>query len=260
MSHTALKAHTYPPVGRCIYCDSTDDLRKEHIIPYGLKGVEFLPAASCRKHEAITGKLEQICLRHMFGVFRRSIGMKSRKPKTMPKTLPLELVTDNGIVETRQVPIAELPTVLTLPVFGPPGILEGRPPSQSTAPLKWYWAKPDVPAIIKNLGAQTYNLPVIHLETFMRMIAKIAHAQIVARFGLDAFKPLLLELILEGSDTPNHWVGSPQTQPPAERHLHRITWNAVNAQGTKYIVANVRLFAQLGAPVYHVVVGERPNA
>jgi hypothetical protein len=57
----------YPPVGRCIYCGVSYDLREEHIVPFSLGGVLILPKASCRKCENITHRFEYTCARQVFG-------------------------------------------------------------------------------------------------------------------------------------------------------------------------------------------------
>src|SRR4030095_5099103 len=80
-------------VGRCIYCDSTDGLTREHIIPEGLGGrvapdggheALVLGGASCARCTKITRTLEGLCLGKMLGHFRARAGMvrKDRKTET----------------------------------------------------------------------------------------------------------------------------------------------------------------------------------
>jgi HNH endonuclease len=100
----------YPSVGRCIYCGAVNsDLRREHIIPFGLGGNLVLPRASCRACEALTGKIEQACLRGILGHFRIRHGFPTRRKKERPSTLPVQLVSANGDITIQQVPIKEYP-------------------------------------------------------------------------------------------------------------------------------------------------------
>jgi hypothetical protein len=88
------------------------------------------------------------------------------------------------------------------------------------------------------------------------MLAKIAFSYSVARFGLDTFKPLSIQHILVGLENPTPLVGGPPQKPPAEMALHRLTSHHVTTHGKRYLLIEVRLLAQLGAPTYMIVVGQ----
>jgi hypothetical protein len=241
------------PIGRCIYCGATEQLTREHVIPKGLKGIYILGEASCRNCAIITGRIENACLRHMMGRFRRRVGFKSTKRQ--PTTLPLRITKPDGSAEERLVPISELPTAISLPVwYHPPLMLlgEARPFEVAT----WTWIKNDAAAALAKLGGVGFEIAELHPLTFTRMLAKIAHAHAVMKFGYGKFKPLLIEHILSGLENPNPLIGGPPEQPQAESLLHRLTCNHLSAYGTNYILTEVRLLAQLGAPTYWVLTGE----
>lgn len=95
------------------------------------------------------------------------------------------------------------------------------------------------------------------------MLPKIAHSFAVADQGLESFVPLLPNLILHGSKTPSYLVGGDLGVPEAFPTLHRLHLEVVNADArdgrsspVQYLIVHVRLFANLGAPQYHVVVGQ----
>jgi hypothetical protein len=44
--------------------------------------------------------------------------------------------------------------------------------------------------------------------------------------------------------------------PPAEQHLHDIQWSARTIDGANCLVVSFRLFAFMGSPRYHIVVGK----
>jgi hypothetical protein len=100
MTEITAQPRVYPPVGFCIYCGSQGgDLRREHIIPFGLGGNAILPKAGCRACEAITGSFEQIALRGMLGKLRMRLGLQTRNKKDRPKALHLELINPDGSIE-----------------------------------------------------------------------------------------------------------------------------------------------------------------
>jgi hypothetical protein len=243
----------YEPVGSCIYCGATENLTREHIVPRGLKGTLILPDASCRDCATITGRIENLCLRHMMGRFRRRIGIKSKKAQ--PASLPLKITMADGSEEERSVPISDLPTAISLPVWHhEPTLLTGvrRPFEVAT----WTWIKKDAPAAVERLGGVGFEVTRLQPVIFSRMLAKIAFSYSVAKLGLGTFEPLLIQHILVGLENPTHLVGGPPQKPPAEKALHRLTPHHVAAHEKSYLVIEVRLLAQLGAPTYMVVVGE----
>ena len=42
-----LELRNISPIGKCIYCERTDNLTTEHIVPRGMKGTVTLPKGSC---------------------------------------------------------------------------------------------------------------------------------------------------------------------------------------------------------------------
>jgi hypothetical protein len=91
---------------------------------------------------------------------------------------------------------------------------------------------------------------------FCQMIAKIAHSYAVAEWGINSFRPLLLDLILGRSQTASYWVGGNMTvMPPDPNGLHRLQLKKEIILGTEYVIAYITLFCFFGSPEYRVVVG-----
>jgi hypothetical protein len=142
----------------------------------------------------------------------------------------------------------------------PPATLIGRWPR---GPLPWvYMDEPDdraecdeqYPNSAIFFGKHDHN-------HWCRQIAKIGHGLVVANLPpalLATFTLLLPKLILEGPDNNRLLIGGDDSVPPPSKMLHEY-WirNAVRGD-TEYLFASVRLFANLGAPVYHAVVASRP--
>lgn len=249
----------YEPVGQCIYCGTVEgDLRREHILPFGLGGNLVLPKASCQTCAKATGQIEQLCLRSLLGPTRIRLNLPTRRPKERPKVLSMIVVGADGAVETRSVPAPDYPMMLALYVFPPPGIITGAPDSQIVDGALWVLS--DQGTIDRQLGqqnAKAIRSPLIAAEHLLRMLAKIGHAYAVAQVGVNGFRPFLRELILQGTpDRSTFFIGGDLEVPAAEDALHGLWFSYRWTARTRYLVVSVRLFAMLGSPLYHVVVGE----
>jgi hypothetical protein len=90
------------------------------------------------------------------------------------------------------------------------------------------------------------------------MLAKIAHSYAVAELGSDAFHPLLPDLILGTEDRAAYLVGGDASEfplPDKEPYLHHVYLLNAMSGGIMYTLVSIRLFAVVGMPRYHVVVG-----
>ncbi len=249
----------YPPAGHCIYCTATDDLRREHIIPFGLSGNAVLPFATCRKCANITSGFETQVLRGPMRSVRVLRELRSySKHRGAPVTERLD-IKRNGVRETVELRIDEYPTLLHFPTFAPPGLLTGqsRPGIEITGVVSVSFA-PSPQAVLARLGGQEIVLesqpdrPV----AFARMIAKIGYAMAFAEGALsrvDGPSPVLPAILGEVDDI-GRWVGT-LTEPIRKYPglLHRI---AIREDlDRRLIVAEVQLFADSETPSYGVILG-----
>lgn len=263
-----VEAHGYPAIGKCIYCGTTERrLTKEHIIARAIGGNVTLAAASCAPPHGVASKkrpqtcseitrdIEQFCFRNMLGHFRHRIGFPSSQQLS---ELPLTIIHLNKQMEVRDVAVADHPAMLCVPTFEAPGILTGHDGTD----ICGMWSSISNPEAVKKFPEGTRVGRVeFHARTYARMLAKIAHAFAAADAGLDTFQPLLPDFILGKSDAnPNFLIGCFVQNLPAEvGALHRMHLETAQlGDGRRFLVANMRLFAQYGAPQYHVVVGELP--
>jgi hypothetical protein len=93
---------------------------------------------------------------------------------------------------------------------------------------------------------------------FARTLAKIAFTAAVYYLGLAPFTNTPIRRVILGQDAAvNHWVGSWSGEPVTEaKGFHTMK---IRASGTNIHVV-LRLFAQFGAPEYHVVLGSADPA
>jgi hypothetical protein len=253
----------FDPVGKCIYCgDSAPPLTREHIIPSGLGGLDFLPEASCTICAKETGRVEQFCLRTMLWPIRNSLGLRSKyRHKDRPERFPVDIVTTGG-PKTVDIEPADHPVSLAMPLLDLPGILNGRPSSDRVEFRLWIWVDENAIKASKALGGIGFVGRPFEFGRFARLLAKIAHAKAVAELGVDGFAPLLPNLVLGNAKAPSRFVGCYSGEPIAAESnvVHRLHLEWLTVDKTTYVNANIRLFAQLGTPTYLVVVGTLPAA
>lgn len=181
--------------------------------------------------------------------------MQTRRRKERPKTLPLVLEV-NGTQRTTHVVPTEYPVYLPTPLFPPPGIVEGRPPTPgiSTELRFIHIAGPTFAEICQTHGADFIGARLTFSpELFARTLAKIAFCAGVYALGADPFNVAPIRPAILGKDPCiGHWVGSWKGEPiNGPKGLHAMQ---VRASGSSIHVV-LRLFAQFGAPEYHVVLG-----
>ena len=250
---------TYAAVGACIYCGTSERrLTREHIIPLGLGGNWILPKASCDTCSAITRDIEQFCLRPMLGPFRIRLRLPTRRPKERPTTLQLEFMRTDGMRERSTVPAEDFPGVCFGFRWPAPGLLRGQPPTENfEGELVARLIEHEVRAHATPDGRKV-KLGAVNMLLFARMLAKIAHSYAVANLGLSAFSPLLPDLILGRSAAAPWLVGGDASAPPleTERSLHDVYLQHCLTSDVEYVLVAVRLFAFVGMPRYHVVVGK----
>ncbi len=249
------------PAGLCVYCGASTytteggKLHEEHIVPLSINGNYVLPEASCRDCEQITGRNEALIMRGGFRAVREYLQLRSRTKKR-PQELPLFNV--NRIEGNKvMVPVDDYPVMWMIPRFDLPGALRppgyvstGNPPPWSTA------INLDHDKLAKH-GIKNFTTIQIDVFAFVRMIAKIGHALAVSRYGLHHFVPFLRHIILhEAGPEAFEFIGGRAETPHDTEELHGLTLRTLRVGDRVLLVAEIRLFATLGAPIHLAVVGE----
>ncbi len=255
---------THPPVGRCIYCSATDDLRREHIIPFGLcpfgPGKDaVLHKATCGRCARVTGDLERQILRGPMRDVRVLRRLRSRSRHAGARGTERLTIVRIGVREDVELPLDEYPILLTFPTFAPPAFLSGGSCSGiniAGVTTTSFGPRPD--SVLKRLGGQQI---VLHTEThypiaFARMLAKVGYAMAFAQAALARLDGpcLALPAILGHTDDIGQWVGT-ATEPIRKYPsvLHRIALHEDREK--QLLLAQVQLFADSETPSYWVVLG-----
>lgn len=255
-------------VGACIYCGAGPapdaPLGDEHVVPYGLSGEWVLRDASCPSCADVTSNVERDVLRNALLPLRAKLGLRTRRKRERPATLPLVARCGDGPDAehvTLHLPAAEHPGTVFFPRFPPAAALRPRASygggTDVLGSYLFYAERERLARLRAELGAATFTArATFKPAAFARTVAKIGYAFAVACVGLDALEDAVAEVparpvVLGHTADVSRWVGGDWSAPvnPAEGR-HAVTLTQVDG----WLTAFVRLFAGYGAPEYHAVV------
>ena len=258
----APRSYDHKP-GSCIYCGAVEyeggsdrRLGDEHIIPEGLNGALELREASCKRCEAAINPKEQSILRGVMWASRFNLGMRMKRRKREDE-IPCMAEVD-GVMKQVMLPHSEHPSFIVLPILDPPGLLSDRSSDQSGMHGLWtkainYNSKDLVERGLEKGSSGDFD--VLH---FLQMLAKIGWSYVAARIGTHRVRPLLTETILRQYPKDDmdlecyDLIGGSSELEPASANLHEIGWGPLGHEYGLYVAVRIRLFANLGAPTYHV--------
>lgn len=255
---TRTESKRYKPVGRCIYCPSTEQLTEEHILPDGMGGRMVLPDASCKDCRIMTCHFEGQVMRGMMWPLRIAFGVRGSKRRIPEeiKTYVPNMHDDGASLQTRAP--SDIPAKAVLPVFKRgPGMLCDQPrDAKSDADFVLIY---DPVAAERAQERGEYGVSIFaHEKSFMRMLAKIAHAQAVAAYGVDGFEPFLLDIIADRASDWCYFIGGDIEIGDDRDHDGEEIWvNLAYNPLNDLLVSKMQFFTSLGAPVYTVVIGRR---
>jgi len=257
-----LNRHVYDAVGYCIYCGASEDLRDEHIVPYGLGGNLILPKSSCGECAGITSKFERSVLRGSFWPARILRDIQSRRQhRKAPKSYPLTIEKKRKR-ENIEVPLDQYPIILPFPLFSVPGYLnpEGYAKGIKLEGIALVSFGPRPENVLKKFGAERISIQPRRDKPvdFARMIAKIAFSMAVAVGTFaemkDHHSPVVPAILGKANDI-GRWVGT-ITDPTSshEGHLHRVLIQRDEQKGL--LLGDVQLFSDSQTPRYGIILGK----
>tara|TARA_A100001391_G_scaffold49368_2_gene29703 strand:+ start:1608 stop:2492 length:885 start_codon:yes stop_codon:yes gene_type:complete len=262
--------------GQCIYCgDKETKLRDEHVIPYALAAnAMILEKSCCEICQNIIQRYEQEVLKKQLGIFRAQVDAPSRTKKKSRIThvdVQFVEVDDKGQVMRdlgiRSIPVDELPPAVHLWQSPMPRRLRDSLTVREEQGKPWSWADRDgINALCNEIREETganhiaYKSGDVNRLHYLRSLAKTAHAFAASKFGLDAFEPFLLDLILCRSDDVAEFVGDDPFDAPVEdtdgHTLQIFLGEAMGGDEQGLIAARFQLYPALGSPAHLVVVGK----
>lgn len=247
----------------CIYCGSDKLLSDEHVLPYALGGTVLVWKGSCEVCRLKTQAFENAALNGEMQGARYVAQLPSRtRHRKAKKEIVLEVVR-NGDTFVETFSATEVPTLLTLPIFGLPRYFAPREEDtrmrlEGTVGVS-FGKDPD--EFLRALGAETVRFPPGNSAPvqFARMIAKIAYGAAWLDNQLDRVSDpgALSRAFLDEPDMLGRFVGTlppPYTAHPEVGHRFQIYRNTQDL-----LCCETQLFASAGSPTYVVVLGRIVN-
>jgi hypothetical protein len=196
------------------------------------------------------------------GVFRAKLDLKTRRKKNRAKPKQVTFKLPDGSDAIKEMHHDDLPHYCIGFDWPGPGIFRDQPPSSRDFNGKVIvrYPKGELEKLIPGHGHGVKLGRVCEMD-FARMLAKIAHSYAFAKFGADAFEPMLLDLILGRAENASYLVGgdptgAPPEQPDQMHHVFPLECR-IEPSGAEYLLVAIRLFAFWRMPRYHVVVGKK---
>lgn len=252
---------SYASKGICIYCGNSDEmLTDEHIVPYGLGGQHVLKKASCQSCNKVTTKFEEEVLRRLWKDARTSYGAPTRRKQKRARSTHISMIIP-GTTKLLQVPATEYPAAIVFYEMGQAGALAGLYSSVDTS---HFWGLVEITdqqklAAFRLRYRTEPTMQLAHVpQSFARMVAKIAYGQVLTSLDPGDFRPYCLPFILGTRNNLSHIVGSNKggEEPMIPGIGYRLRTYAFGKADHMFLVAEVRLLADNGTPVYHVLVGD----
>jgi hypothetical protein len=255
MSH----GHTrIPSRGVCIYCGKENlRLTDEHVVPLSLGGQHILEGASCLACADITKKFEQDVAREMWGAARNSYNAPSRRKA---KRASHVLLSDPDRPDQKvKVPFSEYPAAMVFYKMGRAGLLEGLPENVDLSSAWQLVAIHDDEKANKfqekfgiRLTSKFRHVP----ESYARLLAKIGYCHMLVKLEPKDFRPICLPYILGKPNASFIVGGSMNDLPPSAGFGYVLRTACFGTEDRLMLMAEIRLYANNGTPIYHVVVGD----
>ncbi|MFA5452999.1 MAG: HNH endonuclease [Candidatus Methanomethylophilaceae archaeon] len=259
MAQEDLANHNFGVIGKCIYCGSEEELKTEHIVPYGLGGKSILKKASCENCAKVTSQIEMDVLRVHFGNYRTSMDFPSRRKKEKSTTTPITVETADGNLEEIQLNISESPNFLIIIEYDEPGIYTGRiDTGMRVTATRLIGNKEKFEKLMSDLSENNVKSIAISstfTNSYARMIAKIAYCYAVGIYSLDNIEqnfvlPYIMDKNLSGL---GRFVGCPKEAAITSSGTGHSFRCKVEPEGL--IRSRLKLFDYVDAPEYEIFVG-----
>ena len=190
------------------------------------------------------------------------MGLPSKRPSSKrSKTMPLFAVREGKEYKV-EIDKDDFPAALFLIRFLEPPLIRlimGLPPEHKREIKSWvHWFRFDPLLLLEKYGVQEFAAMRLDIRYFCRMLAKIAHAFMVAEHGPDGFDAFLPPVITDPdfqSRSALKFIGCLPALEPREDGLHMIANGKAQVGDKKFWITKIRLFANLGAPTYIILAG-----
>lgn len=254
-----------PPLRRCAFCgvksiaEAPVKFTDEHIVPEFLGAGLELREATCPECQKVTSAFEDSIARQMFDPIRKAMDLRGKRGPMLKGKFLVDVGRE--VSDPRVLPIADHPTILTLPNLFPASSFSHRPPgTNGVYNVLMLNLNVDAEALARH-GVEGFSTQIIDTVRFCQVLAKIAHVYAVHVHGFDGFEHLVADFVRtdfpKGAASASHFdhVGCIWGREPASNNLHEIEPGRIEWNGEALLAVRVRLFACLDFASYYVTVG-----
>lgn len=243
----------------CIYCNSSERLSSEHVIPYSLGGRLQIHGGSCEQCRKKTEKFEGLVLRGEMNDMRSALGLPPRSAhRTSSRSIPMVL-TKAGRETFFEVNVSESPILHSFARFAAPSELTGLHTSgvAITGVVSFNFGT-DIEKFLKDKRASKAilkNSTSLSPVAFAKMLGKIAYGFAWLNGAIDYIDEVgkLLNAVMNDPNDIGRFVGCGSDKLfrySGIQHRLQFVWKHPN-----FICLEVQLFANAGTPTYLVVLG-----
>lgn len=226
-------------------------------MPFALGGKHVIAKASCDDCADITKRFEQDVARGMWGDARITYSAPSRRK--LKRDTHLWVVDGDQMDRRVQVPYADYPAAMVFYKMHRAGFLEGLPEILDTSSAWQFSVVMDEKrhaAFEAKYGFKPTNRFRHVPDSFGRLLAKIGYGQVLSSLDPCDFRQVCVPYILGQKRNLSYIVGGTHEISTPEPLGYRLQTLAFGTPDRLLLAAEVRLYANLHSPQYHVVVGE----
>jgi hypothetical protein len=186
--------------------------------------------------------------------------MPTRRPRERPQHLSLDIVDTKGDADSIKVSASDHPSILAMFVWGPPRLFMINPAVDAKAGVWLYFPDATTQRMLLRPDVKGLRIGFSGIRSFARMLAKIAYCFAIERkyLRIDPNSEVVRCIMNDGYDYLPFIGGWISDQTKLSGVLHQVRFIKLTDRGTMYLVAEIRLFADLGTPLYDVVLASRP--
>ena len=259
----AMSRMTSVKAGFCIYCGSTEQLSREHVVPYALGGTLTITKGSCEECRKKTHGFETDVLTGPLRMVRYIQNLpSSTKHRAAPKSVELSVKLRDGTEQQIEVPIEKAPILLAFYEFGEPKYSDPtRGVNLETGAIVTGSYGQDPGQVLSELRAKGMTIvgPPSRPVAFARLIAMIAYCFAFVQGHIKKLENPgeLIKAFMDEPDTLGRFIGS--LPPPFAKYEGVRIRIGIKVLESSIAYAEVQLFAESGAPTYVVILGRIRN-
>jgi hypothetical protein len=193
----------------------------------------------------------------MFYQVRHLYNFPSYRKSQRNEWIATEILHPDGTHQLANVKAEHLPAIVWGLELPPAGVLSGsEPASRARGKLVYRTSKPKSGMI----PATDFQIGRFWPKAMLQLVAKIGLDFAAAELGTEELLPMLRDIVLGRTQNATYLIGGgiKNLEPEEKDSAQVLNLREGTIGAHQYTLVTVHLFGQLGMPIYHVVVRQRP--